>query len=47
MSKHDCLTVAIEITKEAARGGNSDPIILLERIYKKLIELEKDSEKSN
>ncbi len=41
MNKSTALTEAIEIVKEYGRGGYSDlqPDVLLERMYKKLLEL--------
>lgn len=44
VNKQYCLTVAIEITKEYARGGTGSgacdaPAEVLEKTYKKLLEL--------
>ena len=45
MTKYSCLEKAIEITKEAARGGNTTiPLhVLLEDLYKKIKELNEDT----
>ncbi len=41
MNKSTALTEAIEIVKEYGKGGYSDlpPDVLLEKLYKKLLEL--------
>jgi hypothetical protein len=46
VNKNGCLSQAIEITKEYARGGGPGAIEeILERLYKKLKELAEDSAK--
>jgi hypothetical protein len=46
INKVGCLSQAIEITKEYARGGGQGAIDeILERLYKKLKELAEDSSK--
>ena len=44
VSKYSLLEKAVDIAKEYARSGNSTPSveIILERVYKKLIELNED-----
>ena len=45
IDKEYYLSKAIEITKEYARGGGADHVdIVLEDVYKKLLELAKDVE---
>jgi len=45
MTKQGCLSAAIEITKEWARGGTvGSPAGILEDVYEKLLELAKKIE---
>ena len=45
-NKKIALTQAIEILKEAARGGATLPYdVTLESLYKKIVELREDSQK--
>lgn len=44
-NKMDALEAAIEITKEAARGGVSSPLSsVLDTVYKKILELYPDAQ---
>jgi len=45
MDKQECLNQAIEITKEWCRGGSQgSPDAILDYLYRKLLELNKDVE---
>lgn len=44
MTKNGCLKEAIEITKEWCRGGSQgNPASVLQSLYEKLLELNKDA----
>ena len=45
-TKNWALDVAIEIAKEAAKGGHNHPYVVLEETYKKLKELSEDVKSS-
>lgn len=44
MEKKQCLTHALKITEEAARGGYQKSLdVLLDNLYKKIVELAKNT----
>ncbi|MBT7630969.1 MAG: hypothetical protein HN597_14890 [Desulfobacula sp.] len=45
--KQMALKTAVEVTKEAARGGNAQPYSVLKLTYEELLKLMKDVESSN
>ena len=46
MNKQEALKAAIEIAKEAARGGNTGPALVIKYAYKEIIELQNDVDSS-